>query len=186
MDAFYTHHRYYRNKVVLDRFLERKGFVVTAGLGIAIESRAIKQDGQYDERTLPTEPFYLAGPLLVGSAAGLVLGSAIASRPTTRAGWHGFLSTGVVLGAAGLGWNLATLPARNRAFADTPDADLSENAWLAHKANLIPSSVLIGIGAGILVASVNAIILSRKARGRPRNAAVPRSYTHGLGLRFNF
>lgn len=34
--AFYTHHRYYRNKVVLDRFLERKGFVVTAGLGIAI------------------------------------------------------------------------------------------------------------------------------------------------------
>jgi hypothetical protein len=91
-----------------------------------------------------------------------------------------------VLGAAGLGWNLATLPARNRAFADTPDADLSENAWLAHKANLIPSSVLIGIGAGILVASVNAIILSRKARGRPRNAAVPRSYTHGLGLRFNF
>lgn len=32
--VFHAHHRYTRRKVVVDRFLERSGFFVTAGLGV--------------------------------------------------------------------------------------------------------------------------------------------------------
>jgi hypothetical protein len=45
--VFYAHHRFTRRKVVVDRYLERSGFFVTAGLGVMFGGAAYLAAASY-------------------------------------------------------------------------------------------------------------------------------------------
>lgn len=142
---------------------------------------------QYDERKVNTIGIFSGtGALLLGGAVGLSVGAIVASRPVKRRTWYGLLGSGLILTTGGLIWNIAAYQPRNRDYEDTDNFTVSPSNWRDYRGHLLGSSSLLGIGAGLGLSSVIALIAarfsSRNKVGRAQLAGTP--HQPGFVLRF--
>lgn len=150
------------------------------GIGVKHENEAERLQQTDPNGNLPEVPLdqasdrYLVGSVFLGATAGLWVGSVATALPLKRRAWLGLLGTGVIVAAGGLGWNLVTYAAfRRDHFYDTcpktaPLPPLCENVtpgdWSKDKAHHLASGIVLGLGAGLLVAPVINLIAARRHR----------------------
>ena len=144
------------------------GAVLTI-LAVSDQSNAPMMGGYYNEKDLlRANTFFGVGPMLLASAGGLWLGSVVSALPARRRAWYGVLGTGAIVGVAGVAWNAGTYPQRNDDFADNTlqESNVAEGDWTRFKTHMVASSALIGLGVGLCISSVAALISARTLKRR--------------------
>lgn len=156
------------------------------GLAINANRKADFISPYYDGRDLlGADRMFTVGPLLIATAVGLWTGAIVSSRPARRKTWSAILASGAILGVAGVVWNGATFPQRNRAFSDEKLVNVSSDDWNSHKIHTAASSALIGLGAGLCISGVAALIAGRRSDHRKTSAQIS-STLHQGGFMLQF
>ncbi len=141
----------------------------------------------YDEYELKKiNNFAGSGSLLIGSATGLLIGTIVAARPVKRRAWYGLLGGGFAVASAGFVWNAATYGSRNSEFSDTGDGrTVLADHWPSHRFHLMTSTALLGMGLGLALSSVVALVTAQASRNRRMRTHVGTSPLRpGIVIRF--
>lgn len=180
-----------RRRVALGLGLASIGPAVAGITLTAVAARtkvAADMDGNLDEVALkPANDRHLGGALLLGTTVGLWTGTVLTALPLRRRAWYGATAAGAALAVGGLAWNLGTFAAfRDEHFTDgTGEApcelcgSLSPDQWSRDRAHVVASSLVLGLGAGLLVTTVTNLVTARR-----RSSLAFRPTANGFALRF--
>jgi hypothetical protein len=168
--------------------------IAPAVAGVTLTALAARTDvpadpnGNLAENALkPVNDRFLGGGLLLGATVGLWTGTALTALPLRQRAWYAVLGAGGALAVGGLAWNLGTYAAfRDEHFSDGGDGrpcdlcgSLSPEEWKRDRGHLLASTLLLGLGAGLLVTATTNLII-----GHRRTSLALRPSPTGFSLRF--
>ncbi|MCY0989469.1 hypothetical protein OV203_20180 [Nannocystis sp. ILAH1] len=168
--------------------------IVPAVAGVTLTALAAKTDvpaalnGNLAENSLkPVNDRFLGGGLLLGTTIGLWTGTVLTALPLRRRAWYVAVGAGGALAVGGLAWNLGTYAAfRDEHFTDGGQGSpcdlcgsLSPDEWKRDRSHLLASTLVLGVGAGLLLTAATNLIIARR---RPSLALRPAPT--GFSIRF--